>query len=309
MEKQYKMTMREVCARADDVARLFLTLRRGLLHPGISTIHLYGVPRGGIAAALAVSAAIRGHGYATRCVDDTSEADLIVDDIIDSGSTQLRYEELAPHAIFKALVTPNDSLGWVTFPWECSESSDHSGEDIGLRLLQYVGEDTTRSGLKETPARVAKAWRFWTKGYAESPAELLKTFVDGAEGANELVLVRDIPFYSHCEHHLAPIFGTATIGYIPNGRIVGLSKLSRLLDVYARRLQVQERLTAQVADALAQHLQPLGVGVVINARHLCMESRGICKQGHETVTSALRGCLMDAAPREEFMRLAHGARR
>jgi len=120
-----------------------------------------------------------------------------------------------------------------------------------------------------------------------------------------MVIVKDIPFYTHCEHHMAPFFGTATVAYIPNGRIVGLSKISRIVDMFARRLQVQERLTNQIADALAENLLPKGVGVVIKARHLCMESRGICQQGHHTITSALRGVLKeDEKARAEFMSLA-----
>lgn len=172
-------------------------------------------------------------------------------------------------------------------------------------LLKNIGEDPERGGLQETPARVAKAWQFWTKGYAQDPMELLKCFEDGAEGCDEMVVVKNIPFYTHCEHHLAPFFGTATIAYIPDGKVVGLSKLSRVLDVYARRLQVQERLTNQVADALVTGLQPKGVGVVLNARHLCMESRGICQQGSSTTTSALRGVLREqASARAEFLSLA-----
>ena len=129
--------------------------------------------------------------------------------------------------------------------------------------------------------------------------------VEGSEGYDEMVIVKDIPIYSKCEHHLADIFGTATIAYIPNGKVVGLSKLSRLADAFARRLQVQERLTVQIADALEEHLQPLGVGVIIRARHMCMESRGLCQQGHHTITSALRGVLKtEAAARAEFMLLA-----
>ncbi|TQE98144.1 MAG: GTP cyclohydrolase I, partial [Spiribacter salinus] len=133
----------------------------------------------------------------------------------------------------------------------------------------------SRGGLNETPDRVAKAWEFWTSGYQQHPADVLKAFEDGADGYDEMVAVVGIPFYSKCEHHLADIFGTATVAYVPDGRIVGLSKLSRLVDVFARRLQVQERLTVQVADALDEHLAPLGVGVTISARHLCMESRGL----------------------------------
>ena len=161
-----------------------------------------------------------------------------------------------------------------------------------------------RPGLVETPARFAKAWQEWASGYAVKPEELLKSFEDGAEQVNEMVLVRDIPIYSHCEHHLAPFFGVAHIGYIPNGRIVGLSKLVRLAKAFAQRLQVQERLTNQIADALMQGLSPLGVGVVIECRHLCMESRGVERAGATTVTSALRGAMKDAPEvRAELMAL------
>jgi GTP cyclohydrolase I len=165
--------------------------------------------------------------------------------------------------------------------------------------------DNLRGGLVETPDRVAKAWEFWTSGYGVDPADVLKTFEDGAEGVDEMVVVKDIPVYSHCEHHMAAIFGSVTIGYLPDKRIVGLSKLSRLVNVYARRLQVQERMTCQIADAMMQHLAPLGCGVVIKARHMCMESRGVCQQGHHTVTSALRGMFKeDPIVRAEFLQLA-----
>jgi GTP cyclohydrolase I len=162
-----------------------------------------------------------------------------------------------------------------------------------------------RSGTTETPARVAKAWEFWTSGYKLKAEDILKVFEDGGEHYDEMVLVKDIPVYSHCEHHLAPIFGTATVAYIPQGKIVGLSKLSRLVDMHARRFQVQERLTNDIAEDLWQHLQPKGVGVLIRARHMCMESRGICQQGHHTVTCALRGAMKtQPETRAEFMSLA-----
>lgn len=183
---------------------------------------------------------------------------------------------------------------------------DFSAEDAIVDLLDTIeGRESTgrfREGLTDTPKRVAKAWAFWTSGYDVDPADVLKTFEDGAETVDEMVIVKSIPLYSHCEHHMAAIFGTATVAYIPNGRIVGLSKVSRLVDIFARRLQVQERLTTQIADALFSHLQPLGVGVQVKARHLCMESRGICQQGHHTVTTALRGVLREEpAARAEFL--------
>lgn len=172
-------------------------------------------------------------------------------------------------------------------------------------LLNAIDPADGREGTRETPERFAKAWRHWCSGYNVDIAALLKTFEDGGERYDQMVLVKDIPIYSKCEHHLADIFGTCSIAYIPDGRIVGLSKLSRLADAFARRLQVQERLTDQIADALNEHLSPIGVGVLIRARHMCMESRGICQQGHHTVTTALRGAMRDEAQtRSEFLRLA-----
>jgi len=178
-------------------------------------------------------------------------------------------------------------------------------EDNIVRLLQFIGEDPNRGGLLETPKRVAKAWQHWAGGYDVDIPSLLKTFEDGADGCDEMVVIRNIPFYTHCEHHMAPFFGTATVAYIPDGKIVGLSKIPRVVDAFARRLQVQERLTNQIADAIQTNLQPKGVGVIVKARHLCMESRGIEQQGHETITSALRGVMRDLPEaRSEFLDLA-----
>lgn len=161
----------------------------------------------------------------------------------------------------------------------------------GGMILTSVDPNPQREGIQETPGRFSKAWGHWTSGYAVDIEALLKVFGDGAEDYDEMVLVKDIPIYSKCEHHLADIFGVASIAYVPNGKVVGLSKISRLADAFARRLQVQERLTVQIADAIMQYLEPHGCGVVIRARHMCMESRGLCQQGHHTVTSALRGTL------------------
>jgi GTP cyclohydrolase I len=176
------------------------------------------------------------------------------------------------------------------------------------RLLVSLGEDPNRAGLVETPSRLVTAWKHWTSGYTQDPAELLKVFEDGAEDYNELIVIRGIPVYSHCEHHLAPFFGKATIGYVPNGKIVGLSKLTRLVNCFSRRLQVQERLTIQIANALMTHLEPKAVGVVIRCRHMCMESRGISTEGEETVTSAMLGELQpNLALRTEFLALTREA--
>jgi GTP cyclohydrolase I len=178
-------------------------------------------------------------------------------------------------------------------------------ENDWRRFLTSLGEDPNRSGLIETPGRVSKAWKHWTSGYGQDPTEVLKAFEDGAEEYNELIVVKGIPVYSHCEHHLAPFFGKATIGYVPSGKIVGLSKLTRLVDCFAKRLQVQERMTSQIANALMDVLEPKAVGVVVRCRHLCMESRGIRSPGEETVTSAMLGELQpNLGMRTEFLALA-----
>lgn len=170
-------------------------------------------------------------------------------------------------------------------------------------LLIGLGEDPDREGLKDTPKRVVKALQFLTKGYHESLDELLNGAVF-TEDANEMVLVRDIDIFSSCEHHILPILGRAHVAYIPNGKVIGLSKIARICEMYARRLQVQERLTLQIADALQGLLKPQGVAVIVEASHMCMVMRGVQKPGSWTVTSAMRGVFAeDAKTREEFMNL------
>lgn len=178
-------------------------------------------------------------------------------------------------------------------------------QDLVRALLATLGENPAREGLLETPARVMAAWRHWTQGYQQDPAAVLKTFEDGADGCDEMVIVKNIQLYSHCEHHMAPFHGFAHVAYIPNKKIVGLSKLARVVDIFAHRFQVQERLTNQIASTIQDVLEPIGVGVVIEATHFCMCSRGVNKQGSTTVTSALRGAIKDKPEaRAEFMALA-----
>ncbi len=175
-------------------------------------------------------------------------------------------------------------------------------------LLRQLGEDPARDGLRQTPARVETSLKWLTRGYRMSVADVIGDALY-TERHENLVCVRDIEIYSLCEHHLLPFFGKAHVAYLPNGRLVGLSKIPRVIEVFARRLQVQERLTDQVADALMEVLDPHGVGVVIEAYHLCMMMRGVEKQNSKTVTSALRGALLqDAKTRDEFLRLVHGGR-
>lgn len=170
-------------------------------------------------------------------------------------------------------------------------------------ILLAIGEDPDREGLQETPARVARAYEEIFAGLSQDAGQVLGTTFDIDH--SELVLVKDIPFYSTCEHHLVPFYGVAHIGYIPgeDGKVTGLSKLARLVDIYAKRPQVQERLTTQVVEALEEHLNPLGAIVVVQAEHMCMSMRGVRKPGSKTVTSAVRGALRDSATRAEAMSL------
>lgn len=305
-----------------DIHTACLELQRRIVNmlppSGHRASRIYGIPRGGVAAAYAfMHHAHELDGNYTMAYDPHA-ADLILDDLIDSGDTMKRYGKYS--AVRAALFTKGQAPesfaiyghkyatdGWLTFPWEKAGDEDTSANDIPLRLLQYIGEDAQREGLKETPKRFLKAWKHWTEGYAIKPEDVLKHFVDGSEKTDEMVLVKRIPVYSHCEHHMAPFFGVAHVSYIPNGKIAGLSKLSRLVDVFAKRLQVQERLTQQIADALQEHLKPRGVGVILECRHMCMESRGIQRSNCATVTSAMRGVMMDKPEaRAELLSLIRG---
>jgi GTP cyclohydrolase I len=178
-------------------------------------------------------------------------------------------------------------------------------EEVVRRQLELLGEDPKREGLLRTPARVASALRWMTQGYGSSAEEVVGNGIFKEEHDN-MIMVRDIELYSMCEHHMLPFFGKAHVAYIPNGKIVGLSKIPRIVDVYAQRLQVQERLTEQIAEGLCRVLRPAGVGVVIEAYHLCMMMRGVQKQNSKTITSALTGVFReDPKTRDEFLRLAH----
>src|SRR3954447_660211 len=171
-------------------------------------------------------------------------------------------------------------------------------------LIRWAGADPTREGLVDTPRRVACAWREYARGYAEDPAVHLSRTFEEVGGYDEIVLLKDIPFQSHCEHHLAPIIGKAAIAYLPNNKVVGISKLARVLHGFARRLQVQERLTAQVADAIWDHLQPKGVAVVIEASHACMTARGVSTPGVMMTTSRMMGTFReDERSRREVLAL------
>lgn len=208
-------------------------------------------------------------------------------------TTESRDSNGAAHAAFDKLYTRDDRY---------NEDVTRSIAGHVHGILEQIGEDPDREGIVKTPERVAKAYQFLTQGYAMDPHAILSAALF-EEDYSEMILVKDIELYSLCEHHMLPFFGKAHVAYIPNGKIVGLSKLPRIVDVFARRLQVQERLTLQIRDAIDEVIKPLGVAVVIEAQHLCMMMRGAEKQNSTTTTSAMSGEFHRDATRTEFMRL------
>lgn len=302
---------------ADDLCPTLLRIsEEKRARTGSGDLYLHGVPNGGVPAAFAVASVLQDRLYqaVVRVVDSSGVADVLIDDIVDSGRTRNLYKIKYPTKPFLALIdktAPSDAVvqkgltGWIQFPWESEK--ELNGEDIVVRFLEYIGEDPNRQGLIETPKRITKAWKEWFEGYSIKEADVFKVFDDGAENYDQLVIVREIPFVSWCEHHGAAFTGKAHVGYIPNGKIVGLSKLARVVQMYAKRLQVQERMTAQIADAIQRNLMPLGVGVVIEAEHSCMSTRGVRMHGTSTVTSALHGAIKhEPETRAEFMSLIKG---
>jgi len=180
------------------------------------------------------------------------------------------------------------------------QPTQEQAEEAVRTLLLWAGDDPSREGLLDTPRRVAKAYREFYKGYDEDPEEILDRVFEEVEGYQDMILVRDIPFYSHCEHHMVPFVGKAHIGYYPSKGVVGLSKLARLVDVFARRLQTQETMTAQIAQAIEKALKPRGVAVLVEAEHMCMSMRGVQKQSSSTMTTQYTGLFKDATEQVRF---------
>jgi GTP cyclohydrolase I len=179
-------------------------------------------------------------------------------------------------------------------------------EDAIRTILTWIGEDPSREGLAETPARVARAYKSYFSGYEQNPEDYLRKTFEETAGYDEMVLLRNIPFQSHCEHHMAPIIGRAWVGYVPRSRVVGISKLARVVEAYASRLQIQERMTAEIANIIDEVLQPQGVAVVIKAAHHCISSRGVRKHGVDLTTSRMLGCFRnDPMSRQEFLAMVN----
>jgi GTP cyclohydrolase I len=278
--------------------------------------NVFPVPRGGYYFGIAIASLL---GVPLVAGKDISEKTLIVDDVIDSGKTRMRFpkndfacihmkdeSESESEVVFNEKHTfyVYGTFEWIHYFWE-GQNSYSSIDDAVIRQLQYIGEDIQREGLLETPKRVVKSWDFLFKGYKETPENLITVF--DAEGYDEIVLLKDIEMYSMCEHHLLPFIGKAHIAYIPNQKVIGVSKLARILDMYARRAQIQERIGNQVTEFLMEKLQPKAAACIIEAQHLCMLMRGVQKQNSKMITSSLKGAFYEnIKAREELMCLIRG---
>jgi len=259
---------------------------------GIKGSKVWGIPRGGsIIAGLSAQ-------VGTVLVDRPEDAEIIMDDIVDSGATRDRIMSEHGNKEFLALVDkPKEGIlgTWIVFPWE-GEGGDL--EDNVRRIIQFIGDDPSRDGLLETPERVVRSWGEIFSGYGEEK-EILKWFEN--ENSDEMVIMRQIGFWSTCEHHMLPFWGTVDIGYLPNGKVIGISKLARLVDAKARRLQIQERLTMEIGQVIERG-DVRGVGVSITARHACMICRGARQENAFLTTNFLSGIIKsDPAARAEFL--------
>lgn len=274
-----------------------------------------GVSRGGIIPAYMLANKV---GMPVRVVEPFVEGGLkefkgkkilMVDDIEDTGATlrffgeQAHKYELADF-VSRVIVKKNkDGEVWYVFPWETESDTVGGREQATVAILRSIGENPMREGLVDTPKRVAKMWGELTAGYNQKPADVLKTTFSKGE-YDEIIVLRNIPFHSLCEHHLLVFSGEANFGYIPDKKIVGLSKLARLVEVFSRRLQIQEKMTVEIAKAFEEHLQPKAVGLVIDATHMCMVTRGIKKENAIMTTSYLGGAFREKPEaRAEFFKL------
>jgi len=262
-------------------------------------VNIYGIPKGGMIIAGFLK-------YAEKTYNPT-KADLFLDDLIDSGATRNKYRDMYPNIPFVALFDKQmeNITDWLVFPWE----SDHPAikEDTVqqniVRILQYLGEDPNREGLKDTPNRIIRSWDEIFSGYKQNIEKLMTVFTE-TDGYDQMIVCKNIEIYSTCEHHMLPFSGKAHIAYIPNKKVIGISKLARLVDMFARRLQIQERIGQQVTDTLMKHLQPKGAACIIECTHLCMRCRGVNKQHSVMITSSMKGSFKENLnTREEFLQL------
>ena len=263
---------------------------------------LYGIPRGGIFPALYICSKLNHASKSNTyyLVERPHAANYFIDDIIDSGKTKKDFQNRFANTPFYALFSRQKNEPWYSFPWERMQKEEGPEDNI-KRILEYLGEDINREGLQETPQRVVRSWDRIYGGYKIDPKSVLKVFTDVT--CDEMIVLRDCEFFSTCEHHLLPFFGKAHIGYIPDGKVVGISKLARLLEAFARRAQIQERIGEQITNTLMDVLKPKGCGVVLEAQHFCMTSRGVEKQNSVMVTSSLKDSFLEQDVKSEFLRM------
>ena len=260
---------------------------------------VYGIPNGGMICA--------GLLKKTETTTNPNEATIFLDDLLDSGKTATSYIQKYGkkfHVLFNKQEEEEIKDKWLIFPWEAEHpGKDKEGiEDNIVRQIQYIGEDITREGLVETPKRIVKSWKELYAGYNQNPADVFTTF--STDGYDQMVILKDISFYSMCEHHLLPFFGKAHIAYIPNKKVVGISKLARLLEIYTKRMQIQERIGEQVTSDIMKYLDARGAACIIEAQHLCMKSRGVKNPTSVMQTSSLRGVFMtEISARNELFQM------
>ncbi len=305
-----------------DFNRDLQILVKKITDSGKSYKGIYPLPRGGMILGMALSSLL-----GISLVDSLAKDILVVDDIIDSGQTRRKYIEfdfaclhITENKMTETVETIQDNFltktnkkagdcffitivnEWVEYFWEGQDAKNKDIEQLITRMIEIIGEDPCRHGLIETPKRINKSWEFLFSGYTQDVSQLFTKFE--GEGYNQIILLKDIEMYSMCEHHMLPFFGKAHIAYIPDKHIIGISKLARILNIYSRRMQIQERIGDQVTDALMKYLSPLGAACIIEANHLCMRMRGVEKQNSIMTTSSLKGVFLDnIASREELLRL------
>lgn len=314
-DNMINISWEQVLKRARKIMSLIISVSdsKNMPEDNIYDICLYGIPTGGIYAALVVV----GTSNRFYLTEDPNEADCFIDDIVDSGDTRIKWQNQYNKS-FLALCDKQKEFKscsdqWVSFPWE-RMNVESGPEDNIKRILQFIGDDPERDGLKDTPKRVVASYAEIFAGYKQDPKDYMKSFE--CDGFDELILLKDIEFTSVCEHHMLPFSGVAHIAYIPDNpfvtdplkenmrKVIGASKLVRILEVYTRRLQIQERICKQVTEALDEYLKPLGSACIIEAAHSCIACRGVKKQGANLVTSSLTGAFReDNQARMELMQL------
>lgn len=268
---------------------------------------LYPIPKNGLFIATELSSKLNipiSHDFNNILISYKKEEVLIIDDLIDSGKTLSQFEEYDKAVLFVKNNNENKvnffiekTDEWIQFPFE----KENDIEDSIIRQLEYIGENPNREGLIDTPKRIVKSWNELYAGYKMNPNDIMTTFEDGS--CDEMVLLKQVNFFSMCEHHLQPFFGQCNLAYVPDKKVIGLSKLARMVEIFARRLQIQEKMTSQIADCLMEYLQPKGCMVLVEAKHLCMISRGIKSHDAEMTTSAIRGVFKEQEVRNEFLNL------